>query len=69
MYQFELEFSLSSRYIPKNGIADSYGSSIFSFRRNLHSILSSIVAVPIYISIVEYNVDCGLVIRGLYLDF
>ena len=36
-----------SRYMPKSGIAGSYGSSIFSFLRILT--LFSIVAVPIYI--------------------
>ena len=31
LYHFELEFSFSFRYIPINGIARSYGSSIFNF--------------------------------------
>ena len=37
----------SEIYMPRSGTAESYGSSIFSFLRNL--LLFSIMAVPIYI--------------------
>ena len=38
---------ISLKYVPSCGTAESYGSSVYNFLRNLHAF--SIVAAPIYI--------------------
>ena len=47
MYLSHISVFVFSRYIPRNGIAESYGSTIFSFKGI--SILFSIVTEPVYI--------------------
>ena len=41
MYLFKLEFSSFSEHITRNGTPEPYHNSIFSFLRNLHTVLPS----------------------------
>ena len=48
MHLFQISVFVFFRYILRCGIAGSYGSSNFSFLRDLH-VLFSTIAAPIYI--------------------